>query len=80
VERVDDGEDRVEAERLGEAGVHEERLGDGRGVREAGRLDEDRVEAGLALDQAAEDADEVAADWAEVGGGWAGWAMVRGRV
>ena len=48
-----------------EVGAHlvvgEEGLRDGRGVGHAGRLDEDAVEAVLALHEAAEDADEVAA-------------------
>ena len=44
--------------------VGEKRLRDGRGVGEAGGLDEDGVEAVLALHQPAEDADEVAADGA----------------
>ena len=62
--RVDDGDDGVEAEGCLHLVVGEEGLGDGRGIREAGGLDEDAVELVLALKQPAEDADEVAADGA----------------
>ena len=41
--------------------VDEEGLRDRRGIGEAGRLDDDRVEPALALHQALDDADEVAA-------------------
>jgi len=61
---VDDGDDGVEAE----VGLHlvvgEERLRDGAGIGEAGGLDEDAVEGLLALHEAAEDADEIAANGA----------------
>ena len=52
---------RVEARGIGHVLVHEERLGDGSGIGEAGGLDDDRVELALALHQPVEDADEVAA-------------------
>ena len=62
--RVDDGDDGVEAE----VGLHlvvgEKSLRDGAGVGEAGGLYEDAVEGLLALHEAAEDADEIAADGA----------------
>ncbi len=59
--RVDDGDDRVEAELLLHLRIGEEGLGDGRRIRQAGGLDEDGVEAVLALHQPAEDAEEIAA-------------------
>jgi len=59
--RVHDGDDGVEAE----VGLHlvvgEKRLGDGARIGEAGGLDEDAIEGFLALHEAAEDADEIAA-------------------
>ena len=58
---VGDGDDRVQARRLLDVLVDEEGLRDGRGVCQAGGLDDDRVEAALALHQALDDADEVAA-------------------
>ena len=61
VGRVDHGHNRVEAKMLLDLVVGEERLSDRRRVREAGGLDEDAVEPVLALEQPAEDADQVAA-------------------
>jgi hypothetical protein len=61
VVRIDHRDDRIEAEPRPHFIVGEERLRDGRGVGEAGGLDENAVELVLALEQAGEDADEVAA-------------------
>ena len=43
--------------------VHEEGLDDGRGVREPGGLDHDRIELVPPLDQLVEDTDQIAAHW-----------------
>ena len=56
------GENGIQPEAALQVVVHEESLGDGRGVGKSCRLDEDRIEAGLALEEAVEDADEIAAD------------------
>ena len=61
---VHDGDDAIEAEGGLHLVVGEKSLGDRAGVGEPGGLDEDAVEAILALHEAAEDADEVAADGA----------------
>ena len=53
--------DRVQPRRLLHVLVDEEGLRDRRGIGEARRLDDDRVEAPLALHQALDDADQVAA-------------------
>ena len=58
---VGDRHHRVEPRRLAHVLVDEEGLRDRRGIGEAGRLDDDRVEPALALHQALDDADEVAA-------------------
>ena len=58
---VGDGDHRVEPGRLLNVLVDEEGLRDRRGIGEAGGLDDDRVEAALALHQPLDDADEVAA-------------------
>src|SRR5258708_36093364 len=59
---VDERDDGVEGELLLHLRVGEKGLGDGRGVGEAGGLDEDGVEPVLALHEPAEDAEKVAAD------------------
>ena len=61
---VDDGHDAVEPETGLEILIGEEGLGDRSGISEAGGFDEDVVEAVPALEELAEDADEVAADGA----------------
>ena len=58
---VGDGDHRVELGLGLDLVVHEEGLGDGRGVGEAGGLDQDAVEAARPLHQALDDADQVAA-------------------
>ncbi len=58
---VGDRDDRVEACRLLHVGIDEEGLRDGGRIGEACRLDDDRVELSLALQQAFDDADEIAA-------------------
>ena len=59
--RVDDRDDGVEPEGRPHLVVGEEGLRDGSGIGQAGRLDQDAVEPVLALEQPAEDPDEVAA-------------------
>ena len=59
--RVHHRHDGVEPERGAHLFIHEERLRHGRGIGQAGRLDEHGVEAVLAFHQVAENADEVAA-------------------
>ena len=49
---VGDGDDRVEAGRVGNIGVDEESLRHGSGIGKARRLDNDGVELALALQQA----------------------------
>ena len=58
---VHDGDDGVEAKVVLHLVVGEKRLGDGRRVCEPGGFDQDAVERVLALEEAAEDADQVAA-------------------
>ena len=58
---VGDRHDRVEPRRVAHVLVDEEGLRHRRGVGEARRLDDDRVELALALHQPLDDADEVAA-------------------
>ena len=58
---VDDGDNAVEAIGVADFGVAEERLRHGAGVGQAGGLDEHAVEAVLALEEPAEDAEQVAA-------------------
>ena len=57
--RVGNRHDRIEAEVLLHLVVGEEGLGDGRGVSEAGRLDEDPIQPVLALEEPSQDADQV---------------------
>jgi len=59
--RVHHGHDRVETEAAAHLVVREEGLRDGRGVGEARRLYEDAVQPVLALEEAPQDADQVAA-------------------
>ena len=58
---VGHGDDGVEPRLVGDVLVDEEGLRHRRRIGEAGRLDDDRVELALALHQAVDDADEVAA-------------------
>ncbi len=58
---IDEGDDRVEFGLGADVVVHEEGLGDGNRVGEAGGLDDDAVEAAGAAHQALDDADQVAA-------------------
>ena len=58
---VDDGDDAVEPVGVADLGVAEERLRHGPRVGEAGGLDEHAVEPVLALEQPAEDAEQIAA-------------------
>ncbi len=58
---IRDRHDRVETRGVGHVLIHEEGLGDRRRIGKAGGLDDDRVELALALHQAVEDADEIAA-------------------
>ena len=58
---VGDRDNGIEAEGGAHVVVGEEGLGDGRRVGEAGGLDQDAIEAVLALEQPAEDPDQVAA-------------------
>ena len=58
---VGDRDDRVEPRGLAHVLIDEEGLRDRRGIGEAGRLDDDGVELALALHQAFDDADEIAA-------------------
>ena len=59
--RIHDGDDGVEPESALHLVVGEKRLGDRAGVGQAGGFDQDVVELVLALEQVAEDADQVAA-------------------
>ena len=58
---VGDGDDRVEPRLAAHVFVDEEGLRHRRGIGQAGRFDDDRVELALALHQPLDDADEIAA-------------------
>jgi len=58
--RISYGDDRIQFGPRADCLIHEERLRHGRGIRQARRLDDDRVEFSLAPHQAIDDAHEVA--------------------